>query len=67
MKKAIKSKTVRFNMLMAALQTINGSILMIEPLVEPEAFVAIAMAIAVAHSVGGVYLRYITNKPISEL
>ena len=67
MNQGIKSKTVKWNMLMAALQTINGMVMMLEPLVAPEAFVAISMIIAVAHSVGGVYLRYITTKPIDEL
>lgn len=64
---ALKSKTIRFNMLMAALQTVNGMIMMLEPLVEPQAFVIISMALAIAQSVGAVYLRAITNKPLNEL
>lgn len=67
MKQAIKSKTIRWNMIMAALQTMNGMVMMLEPLVAPEAFVAISIIIAVMHSVGGVYIRSITTKPLSEL
>ena len=67
MKQAIKSKTIRWNMLMAALQTLNGMVMMLEPLVSPEAFVAISIIIAIAHSIGGVYIRSITTKPLDEL
>ena len=67
MRQAVKSRTVRWNMIMAALQTANGMVMMLEPLVAPEAFVAISMVIAIAHSVGGVYLRSITTKPLNEL
>ena len=54
-------------MLMAALQTLNGMVMMLEPLVSPEAFVAISIIIAIAHSIGGVYIRSITTKPLDEL
>ena len=67
MKQQLKSKTIRWNMLMAALQTMNGMVMMLEPFVAPEAFVFISIAIAIGHSVGGVYLRSITDKPLSEL
>lgn len=67
MRQAVKSRTVRWNMIMAGLQTVNGMVMMLEPLVAPEAFVAISMVIAIAHSVGGVYLRSITTKPLNEL
>ena len=67
MRQAVKSRTVRWNMIMAGIQTANGMVMMLEPLVAPESFVAISMVIAIAHSVGGVYLRSITTKPLDEL
>jgi hypothetical protein len=67
MKQAIKSKTIKWNLIMAALQVLNANVMMMEILFAPEVFVMVSMAIAVAHSVGGVYLRYITDKPLNEL
>ena len=63
-KTPLQSKTIRFHMLMGTLQTISGSMAMIAPFMEPAQFVTASVVLGIAQSVGGVYLRFITGKPI---
>jgi hypothetical protein len=66
-KKALESKTIKFNMLMGAVQSINGSLALIEPVVSPTVFAALATIIGVLHTVGGIYLRYKTKTAMEPL
>ena len=61
-----KSKTVWFNMFMAAIETTHASIYLMEPVLTSEQFAYVSMALGIIHGVGGVYLRTITTQPLSE-
>jgi hypothetical protein len=63
-KSPLQSKTIRFHMAMIAIQSINGSLAMLQPFMAPEQFVAVSIVLGIAQSVGGVYLRFITSEAI---
>jgi len=63
-KTPLQSKTIRFHMLMAALQSIGGSMAVMAPFMDPQQFVAVSVLLGVAQSVGGIYLRFLTDSAI---
>lgn len=65
MKQAIKSKTIIFNIAMAGIEFLHGSIQLFQPLVTPEHFALISLVLGAIHGMGGVYLRTITTIPLS--
>ena len=66
MKQAMKSKTVRFMLLMATLESIAAGLHYLAPLITMEQINIISFVVGMATSVGGVYLRTITTQPLSE-
>jgi len=66
MKQAIKSKTIIFNVLMAGIEFLHGSVQLFQPMVSPEHFALISLVLGMIHGMGGVYLRTITTTPLSE-
>jgi len=61
-----KSKTIIFNILMAGVEVLHGSIQMTQALLSPEMFVYVSMGVGMIHAMGGVYLRSITTQALSE-
>jgi len=64
MKKLSQSRTVHFNMFMAALETLHGSIHLIQPMLSSDNFATISLLLGIIHAMGGVYMRSITSTPI---
>lgn len=64
MKKAHQSKTIIFNVGMAAIEALHGSVHLLAPLLSDGQFAAVTIAIGMIHSMGGVYLRFVTSEPI---
>jgi hypothetical protein len=64
--KGLKSRTVKFNLLMGALQSLNGSLAMWQAHLDPLMYVQIATGLALLQSVGGIYLRYLTTTSIDQ-
>ena len=60
------SKTINFNILMAMITSINGSIQLMQPLLTSEQFAIVSLVIGAVHAAGGVYLRTITTQALSE-
>ena len=67
MKQHLKSRTIRFNMIMTALGAFHGSVHLLQPFFSQEVFNAVFLILAVVVPVGNMYLRTITTKPIGEL
>lgn len=65
-KKPLDSRTIKFNMIMGAVQSINGSLALLQPVLSPGQFAAVTLIVGVLHTVGGIYLRYQTNTGISN-
>lgn len=63
-KKLSQSKTVWFNIIMAALETVHGSIHLIQPMLSSDNFATISLLLGMIHAMGGVYMRSITGTPI---
>ena len=63
----LKSRTIKFNMIMTALMSLHGSINLLQPFFSAEIFNLITLALGVIVPVGNMYLRTITTKPIDEL
>ncbi len=63
---AIKSKTIIFNVLMAGIEFLHGSVHLFNPLVENNTFAILTLVLGAVHGMGGVYLRYITTQPLAE-
>ena len=61
-----KSKTINFNVIMALVASVHGSIHLMQPLVTSEQFAIISLVIGAVHAMGGVYLRSITTQALSE-
>jgi hypothetical protein len=66
MKQAIKSKTIIFNVLMGGIEALHASIQLFEPIVTADHFALISVVLGIIHGMGGVYLRTITNVPLSN-
>ncbi len=64
---ALKSKTILFNLFMAALETANGTFAILEPILDQQTFILVAFTLGLVHAMGGVYFRMITVKPVNEL
>jgi len=64
-KTPLQSKTVLFHMFMGLIQSISGSMAMLAPFMEPSQFVTVSVVLGVVQSVGGIYLRFITEEPIT--
>lgn len=64
--KALKSKTILFNMFMAGVEVAHTSIYLLEPVLTTEQFAIVSMLLGVIHGMGGVILRYVTTVPISS-
>ena len=62
----LKSKTIIFNMVMAGIEFLHASIQILEPVVSVDMFIYLSMGIGLVHSVGGVYLRTVTTKPLAD-
>lgn len=62
-----KSRTNNFNVIMLIVHMINLNIQAFQPLMTTEMFIAFSGLIATAHTVGGLYFRKITTKPLSKL
>lgn len=63
-KRAIESKTIRFNIIMGVLQSINGSLALLQPVLTPAQFALVAIIIGAVHAGGGVWKRYQTSTAI---
>ena len=66
MRQELKSKTIIFNVLMAGIEFLHGSVQLFSPVVSAETFAIISLVLGTVHGMGGVYLRTITTKPLSE-
>jgi len=66
MNKHLKSKTIKWNWVLGALQAANAQIFLFQSIVSPEAFAYISMFLAVTHAAGGHYIRTKTNEALSE-
>jgi len=63
-KKASKSTTIRFNIIMGVLQSVNGSLALLQPVLTPGEFAAVSILIGAVHAGGGVWKRYQTTTGI---
>jgi len=61
-----KSKTIDFNLAMGMVEAIHGSLQLFQPVMTVEQFAAFSLIIGMVHAIGGVYLRTITTKALSE-
>ena len=66
MEQVIKSKTIIFNILMAGIEFLHGSVQLFSPVVSAETFAIISLVLGTIHGMGGVYLRTITTQALSE-
>ena len=67
MKPLSQSKTVWFNVIMAGVEAAHGVIHLFNGILSAEHFAIVSMVLGVVHAMGGVYLRTITNVPISNI
>lgn len=66
MGKHLKSKTVKWNWLLGALQAANAQIFLFKDIMSPEMFAYVSMVLAVTHAAGGHYIRTITDQALSQ-
>ena len=66
MKNITKSKTINFNIIMAMVASVHGSIHLMQPLLTSEHFAIVSLVIGAIHAMGGVYLRTITTQALSD-
>ena len=66
MKQALKSKTIIFNVFMALIASVHGSIQLLQSLLTTEQFAIASLVIGGIHAMGGVYLRTITNTALED-
>lgn len=66
MTRALRSKTILFNLVMGAVEFAHGSMQLLQPLLDQETFILTSFALGMVHTVGGLYLRTITTQPLSE-
>ena len=67
MSKALtQSKTVKFNVIMAGIEALHGSLALLSPMFTPDTFAIITVAIGMIHGMGGVYLRTITTQALTD-
>lgn len=64
---ALKSKTIKFNLFMALIESAHGGFALLEPVFTQETFIIVTFALGIIHAVGGVYLRFITTKSLNDL
>ena len=66
MKKALDSKTIRFQIIMGMIDSLVVGIQMLEPFMDAKQFAIIVLVLAVINKGGNTYLRFITDTPISK-
>ena len=64
--KRVKSKTYRLHIAMGILQTILGSLTLIEGVLDPKMYAWLALALTLVHSFLGMWIRELTTGPVSE-
>jgi len=63
---ALKSKTIRFNIIMAGIESLHAGFQIMQPLLTQDTFILLTVAIGMVHSMGGVYLRTITDTALAD-
>ena len=63
-KTPLQSKTIKFHLFMVAVQSVNGSLASFTGMISPETMIIAAASLGLMQSVGGIYLRFITEEPI---
>ena len=66
MKKALDSKTIRFQIIMGMIDSLVVGIQMLEPFMDAKQFAILVLVLAVINKGGNTYLRFITDTPISK-
>ena len=66
MKKALDSKTIRFQIIMGMIDSLVVGIQMLEPFMDAKQFAILVLVLAVVNKGGNIYLRFITDTPISK-
>ena len=66
MKKALDSKTIRFQIIMGMIDSLVVGIQVLEPFMDAKQFAIIVLVLAVINKGGNTYLRFITDTPISK-
>lgn len=59
------SRTIKFNLIMGALEAAMGSLHLFQSFLLPEQFAIVTMVLGIVHGVGGIYLRTITTTPLT--
>lgn len=64
MKSPFESKTIKFNILMGAIDAIIINIQLLESFLTDKQFAVLFLVLSAIHKGGSVYLRFITDEPI---
>lgn len=62
----LKSKTIRWNWILGALQAANAQIFLFQEVLTPEQFAYASMILSVVHAAGSHYIRTITHESLDE-
>lgn len=60
-----RSRTHIFNVIMGTIQSVNGSIALLQPILTAEQFAYTTIVIGALHAAGGLMLREMTKEPIA--
>lgn len=63
-KSPLQSRTILFHTVLAGIQAALAGISAFEPFMEPLTYALVASGLGMVQSMGGVYLRFITQEPI---
>lgn len=66
MNKHLKSKTIKWNWVLAGLQAANAQIHLFQPIVDAQTFAYVSMFLGVVHASGSHYIRTITTEALSD-
>lgn len=65
-KKALDSKTIRFQIIMGMIDSLVIGIQMMEPFMDAKQFAIVVLVLAVVNKGGNTYLRFITKDPLGK-
>ena len=63
----MKSKTIRFNIIMGMLEGVLSSLHLLQGIIEPTTYAVAMIILTTIHTSGGMYIRTLTSKPLGEL
>ena len=63
-KSPLQSKTINFHLAMVLVQSVGAGFAAYQPFLDPLNYALAASMLGVVQSVGGVYLRFLTETPI---